>query len=309
MKTAVETVFVGRDRQFNCRFEQMCGHYLVEPDACTPAAGWEKGQVENQVGRIRGRLFKPRLRFKSYEELNHYLLERCVAQAKAAAHPDRPEMTIWSAFEAERSALIPYPGRFEGFRATMAAVSKTCLVRFDNNRYSVMAKAVGRAVEILSYADRIVIRQDGVIVGEHEHRFGRNQTVFDPWHYAPVLTKKLGALRNGAPFKNWVLPSGLARVRRKLAKIDGGDRQMVDVLAAVPTDGLAAVDAACREALEAGAVSADVVLNALARAHQPPPTTTVATPAALKLTHEPIGNCARYDGLRALREEACFATA
>ena len=28
----------------------MCGHYLVEPMACTPAAGWEKGQVENQVG-------------------------------------------------------------------------------------------------------------------------------------------------------------------------------------------------------------------------------------------------------------------
>jgi transposase len=50
MKTAVETVFVGRDRQFDRRFLQMCGHYLVEPTACTPASGWEKGQVENQVG-------------------------------------------------------------------------------------------------------------------------------------------------------------------------------------------------------------------------------------------------------------------
>jgi len=27
----------------------MCGHYLVDPVACTPASGWEKGQVENQV--------------------------------------------------------------------------------------------------------------------------------------------------------------------------------------------------------------------------------------------------------------------
>jgi transposase len=44
MKTAVETVFVGKDRQFNRRFLQMCGHYLVEPTACTPASGWEKGQ-------------------------------------------------------------------------------------------------------------------------------------------------------------------------------------------------------------------------------------------------------------------------
>ena len=43
MKTAVETVFIGKDRQFNRRFLRMCGHYLVEPTACTPAAGWEKG--------------------------------------------------------------------------------------------------------------------------------------------------------------------------------------------------------------------------------------------------------------------------
>jgi transposase len=44
MKTAVETVFIGKDRQFNRRFLQMCGQYLVEPTACTPASGWEKGQ-------------------------------------------------------------------------------------------------------------------------------------------------------------------------------------------------------------------------------------------------------------------------
>jgi hypothetical protein len=48
MKTAVETVFIGKDRQFNRRFLPMCGPHLVEPTACTPAAGWETGQVENQ---------------------------------------------------------------------------------------------------------------------------------------------------------------------------------------------------------------------------------------------------------------------
>jgi hypothetical protein len=46
----METVFVGKDRQFNRRFLQMCSYYLIEPTACTPSAGWEKGQVENQVG-------------------------------------------------------------------------------------------------------------------------------------------------------------------------------------------------------------------------------------------------------------------
>ena len=85
MKTAVEAVCVGKDRRFNRRFLQMCGHYLVEPTACTPAAGWEKGQVENQVGNIRERLFTPRLQVASYDELNAWLLDRCIAVVASKA--------------------------------------------------------------------------------------------------------------------------------------------------------------------------------------------------------------------------------
>ena len=137
MKTAVESVFIGKDRAFNRRFLQMCGHYLVEPTACTPASGWEKGQVENQVGLVRERFFTPRLKVASYDELNAWLLDRCVAYAKAHKHPELTDQTIWSMFEAERPHLVPIAGRFDGFHATTAAVSKTCLVRFDNNKYSV----------------------------------------------------------------------------------------------------------------------------------------------------------------------------
>ncbi len=82
MKTAVETVFVGKDRQYNRRFLQVCSHHLVKPVACTPAAGWEKGQVENQVGLVRERFFTPRLRIKSYGDLNAWLIDKCVVWAK-----------------------------------------------------------------------------------------------------------------------------------------------------------------------------------------------------------------------------------
>ena len=266
MKTAVETVFVGKDRLYNRRFLQMCSHYLVDPVACTPASGWEKGQVENQVGLVRERFFTPRLRFKTYDELNAWLLDQCIAYAKAHRHPELTDQTIWEAFEAERPKLVPYTGRFDGFHAVPASVSKTCLVRFDNNKYSVTASAVGRPVEIHAYADRVVIRQDGRIVGEHPRAFGRGATVYDPWHYVPVLARKPGALRNGAPFKDWVLPAAMERVRRKLAGVDDGDRQMVDILVAVLTDGLPAVETACAEALAHGVHSADVVLNILAPA-------------------------------------------
>jgi hypothetical protein len=73
-----------------------------------------------------------------------------------------------------------------------------------------------------------VIRQDGRIVAEHPRSFGRGETVYDPWHYVPVLARKPGAMRNGAPFKDWVLPAAMERVRRKLASVDDGNRQMVD---------------------------------------------------------------------------------
>ena len=113
-----------------------------------------------------------------------------------------------------------------------------------------------------------------------------------------MLARKPGALRNGAPFKDWVLPSGLDRVRRKLGQADDGDRQMVDILTAVLSDGLGAVEAACGEALAQGVHSADVILNNLARHREPVVRITVMTPAALRLSHEPRADCARYDSLR-----------
>src|SRR6516164_6765344 len=65
MKTAVEAIFVGKARRYNLRFLQMCSHHLIEPVACTPASGWEKGQVENQVGNLRDQMFRPKPRVKS----------------------------------------------------------------------------------------------------------------------------------------------------------------------------------------------------------------------------------------------------
>ena len=298
MKTAVETILVGKERAYNRRFLQMCGHYLVDPVACTPASGWEKGQVENQVGLVRERFFTPRLRVKSYDELNGWLLDQCVAYARTHPHPEFKDRTVWQAFEAERPSLVPYGGPFDGFHAVPASVSKTCLVRYDNNKYSVIASAVGRPVEVRAYAERIELRQDGRVVGDHPRSFGRNESVFYPWHYVPVLARKPGALRNGAPFKDWVLPAGLDRVRRKLAGVDDGDRQMVAILSAVLSDGLPAVEAACLEAVRDNVHSSDVIINILARRREPAVAITIMTPEALRLRHEPVADCARYDSLR-----------
>lgn len=123
----------------------------------------------------------------------------------------------------------------------------------------------------------------------------------------PVLARKPGALRNGAPFKDWVLPPAMAAIRRKLTGSDDGDRQMVQILSCVRDDGLQVVEAACREALDQGVHSAPLagnsvhwtefwpcsLINILARSRDPAPAVLLPTPATLRLTHEPVADCAR----------------
>jgi len=302
MKTAVAIVFVGKDRQFNRRFAQMCSHDLVEPVACSPGAGWEKGQVENQVGTLRQRRFTPRPRVKTLDERNAWLRSEVVSWAQSAAHPERQDLTVWEVFQAERPALIPVKDPFDGFQETTLSASKTCLIRFDRNRYSVAAVAAGKPVQVRAYADRVVVWCNGRKVGEHRRVFGRDATIYNPLHYVPILARKPGALRNGAPFREWKLPPALAQVKARLGRSNDADRQFVAILGAILTDGLDAVEAACHEALKDGPCGGDVILNILARRHDTTRPASVAVPAALTLTLEPAADCARYDGLRKARE-------
>jgi transposase len=94
MSTAVISVLKGKEREYSSRFVQMCSHYLVKPVACTPGAGWEKGQVEKQVRDIRNWLFKPTPRFASLEELNQWLHDRCSQICNERKHPVFKEKTV-----------------------------------------------------------------------------------------------------------------------------------------------------------------------------------------------------------------------
>ena len=247
---------------------------------------------------MRERFFTPRLRVKSYDELNAWLMDKCIAWAKAHAHPELSEQDDLGGVRgrAAEAHSLSRPLRRIPRLAGLGVEDLPGAVR--QQQILGQRQRGGRPVDIHAYADRIVIRQDGRIVGEHPRCFGRGETIYDPWHYVPVLARKPGALRNGAPFKDWVLPTALDRVRRKLAGSDDGDRQMVKILAAVLTDGLPAVEAACLQALSEGVHSADVVINILARQRDPGPAATIMTPDALRLRHAPIADCARYDQLR-----------
>jgi transposase len=308
LKTVVTKILMGKDRVFNRRFQRLASHYLFEPVACTPASGWEKGQVENQVGLVRKRFFATRRKFANLEELNEWLRDQCLAYAASHKHPDTPLLTINDAFKEERRHLLTVTVPFDGYLEHTVRVSSTALVCFDRNSYSVHVSAVGNPVTVRVYADRLAFVQDGRTVGFHRRRFGRGEVFFDPWHYLEVLKRKPGALRNGAPFKEWDLPEPVEMVRVALSRHRDGDRQFVGILSVVPIYGIEAVAKACTDVLTANTVSRDVVLNLLSRTNEEQQP-AMADPAVHLpvITTPPVADCRRYDLL--LLAGGAYATA
>ena len=297
LKTVVDTVYVGKARQFNRRFLTLANHYLFEPVACTPASGWEKGQVENQVGNVREWLFTPLARFASFAALNDWLAIRCRELAQRC-HPAQSLRTIADCFADEQSLLRPVTAHFDGYVEQMMRVSSTCLVRVDRNRYSVPASVAGQAVSVRTTADQIRVVAHGEVIAAHQRVMGRDQLICDPWHYLPVLEKKPGALRNGAPFVTWDLPVPIQTVRDRILKQPKGDRAFVELLMMAGEAGLDALTVACELTLECGAVSAPVVMNELRRLIAPTlPAVANNVPDGITLVTEPVANCQRYDYL------------
>ena len=177
-------------------------------------------------------------------------------------------------------------------------VSSTCLGVVARNRYSVPCELAGQTVSTRLYPGKIVVVAGEEIAARHERLSDRGQTKYDWQHYIPLIQRKPGALRNGAPFAD--MPEPLQQLRRALLRDPGGDRVMAQVLAIVPTAGLDAVLVAVELALEStrrGRVSVEHVLNVLARLTAVPAPESATT--ALQVLTPPLANTERYDSLRA----------
>lgn len=297
MKTAVDRVpGRGKARIVNARFAAMAAHYLFDPDFCNVASGWEKGRVEKNVQDARRRIWQTTLeqRFVSFADLNVYLATQCV-MTRNAAHPEHPELTIAEALEHEQAHLMPMPAPFDGYVELPVRVSSTSLITVARNRYSVPCAYAGHRVSVRLYPERLVVVVDQDVVAEHARVVERDRVVYDWQHYLPLVERKPGALRNGAPFAQ--MPEPLLRLSRALLRREGGDRVMAQVLAAVPVHGLEAVLVAVELVLDTGRPSVEHVLNVLARLREGPAPDVVAT--ALTVTTPPLAAPGRYDSLHA----------
>jgi transposase len=296
MKTAVDKVQKGKSRIVNTRFSAMASHYLFDPDFCNVASGWEKGIVEKNVQDSRRRIWQDadKERFGSFAELNVWLLERCRSLWQELRHTEHEELSIAEMLEHEQPSLMPMITPFDGYVETMGKVYSTCLVILDRNRYSVPCELVGQIVSIRVYPEKIDVVAHDALVASHRRSFARKETLYDWQHYIPLIERKPGALRNGAPFAD--MPEPLQQLRALLLRREGGDRVMAKVLAEVPKAGLENVLVAVELVLESGVPSAEHVENMLNRLKSPPMPEAIDSP--LQISEAPIADTSRYDRLR-----------
>ena len=285
MKTAVDRVGRGKERQVNIRFLAMANHYVFEPEFCNPAAGWEKGQVEKNVQDARHRFWQPVPEFPDLAALNAWLEQRCMDLWHDIPHGGLPG-SIFDVWVAEQSLLMPVPRAFDGFVEQSKRVSPTCLINFERTRYSVpfglrnaslghfvrvaqqFSPFANRPVSLRVYPERLVVAAEGQILCEHPRVIERRhdklpRTIYDWRHYLAVLQRKPGALRNGAPFVE--LPPAFRQLQDLMLRKPGGDREMVDILALVLHHDEKAVLTAVEMALAEGVATKTHVLNLLHR--------------------------------------------
>ena len=306
MKTAVDKVNKGKGRIVNKRFAVMCAHYLFDPDFCNVASGWEKGVVEKNVQDSRRRIWleAQTRKFGSFVELNVWLSERCRALWQEVRHPEYKTFSVAEMLEQERAEMMPMPTPFDGYVEKLARVSSTCLVSISRNRYSVPCEFAGQRVSTRLYPNRVAIAAGDAVVASHDRLSDRGQISYDWQHYIALVERKPGALRNGAPFAD--LPAPLQQLRLGLMRHAGGDKVMAQVLTAVLCAGLDAVLVAVELVIESGVLSAEHVLNVLARLHACPAPASVET--SLRLTEVPLANTSRYDSLRGIDDLATDTT-
>ena len=259
-KLAVAKILGDGRRKRTRVFSELQSHYLFEDRFGRPGKGNDKGKVEGLVGYVRRNYLVPIPSFESYEALNAYLEKRCLERMedRLRGHDE----TIGQRMERDLEALLSLPAApYEASDKHVSRVSSLSLVRYRTNDYSVPVAYGHRDVLVRGYVNEVVISCGSETIARHRRSYERDDFVFDPLHYLPLLERKTGALDQAAPLAGWDLPEEFGVLRRLLESRMGkqGKREFVQVLRLMESFRKQEVHHAVRDALRLGAISFDAV--------------------------------------------------
>ena len=234
-KLAVAKILGDGRRKRTRVFSELQSHYLFEDRFGRPGKGNDKGKVEGLVGYVRRNFLVPIPSFESYEALNAYLEERCLGRMedRLRGHDE----TIGQRMERDLEALLPLPAApYEASDKHVSRVSSLSLVRYRTNDYSVPVAYGHRDVLVRGYVNEVVISCGSEVIARHRRSYERDDFVFDPLHYLPLLERKTGALGSGCSISRM----GTARRVRGAAPAVGvsdGQARQEGVRAGAAVDG------------------------------------------------------------------------
>ena len=263
-KLAVAMILGDGRRQRTRAFTGLQSHYLFDDRFGRPGKGNDKGKVEGLVGYARRNFLVPIPSFESFEALNAHL-ERCCLERMDAWLRGHAE-SIGQRMERDLEALLPLPAvHYDACEKQAGQVSSLSLVRYRTNDYSVPVAYGHREVIVRGYVDRVVISCGPEVIARHTRSYERDDFVYDPIHYLPLLERKTGALDQAAPLQGWELPDEFAALRRLFESRMGrrGKREYVQVLRLLETFSQQEVAAAVKDAIRLGALSFDAVKHLL----------------------------------------------
>ena len=256
MSTAVKAVFKGGVRDLTDGFLALRSHYLFTSHFCNVGRPNEKGVVERLIGYARRNFMVPVPRFSSFDELNRHLLDQCRKRLSLTA--SGKDKTIGELLEEERRTFLPLPAEpFDACRVEYRKVTSLSLVRFKRNSYSVPVEYAYRDVTVKAYVDRIKICHKDMVIACHERCYGKDEYIFNPLHYLPLLERKPGGLDGALPFVSWELPGCFQTLRRYLQARSGnvGKREYVLILQLLRDFGVSEVKGAIERAFEYNCVN------------------------------------------------------
>ena len=259
-KLAVARILGDGRRKRTRAFTELQSHYLFDDRFGRPGKGNDKGKVEGLVGYVRRNFLVPIPSFESFEALNACLEQRCLERMdhKLRGHIE----TIGQRMERDLEALLPLsPLAYDACEKQAGRVSSLSLVRYKTNYYSVPVAYGHRDVLVRGYVDQVVISCGSEVIAKHHRSYERDDFVYDPIHYLPLLERKPGALDQAAPLQRWELPEEFGTLRRLLESRMGrrGKREYVQVLRLLETFSQQEVHSALKDILRLGALSFDAV--------------------------------------------------
>ena len=263
-KCLVARILRDGTRQRTQAFSALLSHYLFEDRYGRPAKGNDKGNVEGIVGFARRNFMVPVPRFNTWDVFNVHLEERCRHRQSDVVRGERE--SIADRLVRDRAAMTDLPPTmFDACDKRAARVSSLSLVRYRGNDYSVPVVYGHREAWVRGYVDEVVIGCGAEEIARHRRSYEREDFVFNPIHYLPLLEKKIGALDQAAPLAGWDLPDVFATARRLLEARMGkaGKREYVQVLRLLETFDLHDLEGAIKDALDLGVMGFDAIKHLL----------------------------------------------